>query len=139
MLRTLLFSCSLVPALLPAQHTLTVEVELSKPGAGGMLRLAVCPGAEAFNSEKGCVPGHAKASGATVRVDFPGLAEGDYAVKVFHDVNENGVLDTSWMGLPKEPYGFSNNAMGTFGPPSFDQSKFRVGPGTTVVRLRLRG
>ena len=32
----------------------------------------------------------------------------------------NGELDTNFIGLPKEGFGFSNDAMGRMGPPGFD-------------------
>ena len=82
---------------------------------------------------------HAKAVGPVVRLQFPDLSLGSYAVKVFHDVDDNSILDTNWMGIPKEPYGFSNDAMGTFGPPSFEQASFKVGAGTNAVRIRMKG
>ena len=47
------------------------------------------------------------------------LTPGTYAVSAYHDLNGNGQLDSNLMGLPTEPYGFSNNARGSFGPPSF--------------------
>ena len=53
--------------------------------------------------------------------------------------SDNSILDTNWMGIPKEPYGFSNDAMGTFGPPSFQQASFKVGVGTNAVRIRMKG
>ncbi len=66
-----------------------------------------------------------------------GLAPGEYAAMLFHDKNDNGKLDKRPLGIPKEPYGFSNNARATFGPPSFDQAKFVVdGPRTIEIRLR---
>ena len=51
---------------------------------------------------------------------------GTYAVKLFHDANDNGRLDTNWIGIPKERFGFSNNAMGRFGPPDFDAVRFAL-------------
>lgn len=59
-------------------------------------------------------------------VTFDEVPKGRYAVSVVHDVNENGKLDTNWIGLPKEPFGFSNKSMGTFGPPSFNDTSFNV-------------
>jgi uncharacterized protein (DUF2141 family) len=47
-----------------------------------------------------------------------------YAFTLFHDQNENGKIDMTLIGLPKEGYAFSNNSMGRFGPPSFDNAKF---------------
>lgn len=52
-------------------------------------------------------------------IGFLQLPSGRYAVIVFHDENDNGLLDTDFLGIPTEGYGFSNNAMGVFGPPSF--------------------
>ena len=36
------------------------------------------------------------------------LAPGEYAFCVYHDINSNGELDTNLVGIPKEPFGFSN-------------------------------
>jgi len=47
------------------------------------------------------------------------LPFGNYAFTLFHDVNNNMELDTNFFGIPKEPYGFSNNARAPFGPPGF--------------------
>ncbi|MEP6360832.1 MAG: DUF2141 domain-containing protein, partial [Balneola sp.] len=38
------------------------------------------------------------------------LPFGEYAIAVYHDKNENGKIDTNLLGIPKEDYGFSNNA-----------------------------
>ena len=55
---------------------------------------------------------------------FEKLISGEYAIALFHDQNDNNKLDKSDFGLPKEPYGFSNDAKGMFGPPSFKKAKF---------------
>ena len=56
---------------------------------------------------------------------FTGVAAGSYAVSVFHDENGDGKLETGVFGIPKEPVGVSNNATGTFGPPKFEDAKFK--------------
>ena len=56
-------------------------------------------------------------------IKFENLAMGEYAFVFFHDENGNGKLDTNFLGIPTEGYGFSNNAKGTFGPPSYQKSK----------------
>lgn len=55
---------------------------------------------------------------------FKKLAHRTYAIAVFHDLNSNGKLDKNALGLPLEPYGFSNNARSTFSAPSFSQASF---------------
>jgi uncharacterized protein (DUF2141 family) len=67
---------------------------------------------------------------------IPGMPDGEYAVTVFQDLNDNGELDTSSIGFPREPYGFSNDARGTFGPPKFRKAKFNVN-GNTDIRIKL--
>tara|TARA_B100000524_G_scaffold237545_1_gene126624 strand:+ start:13249 stop:13656 length:408 start_codon:yes stop_codon:yes gene_type:complete len=58
---------------------------------------------------------------------FKKLAHRTYAIAVFHDLNSNGKLDKNALGLPQEPYGFSNNARNTFSAPSFSQASFSHG------------
>ncbi|MCF6777269.1 DUF2141 domain-containing protein [Thiotrichales bacterium 19X7-9] len=50
---------------------------------------------------------------------FKDLPKGTYAIAVVHDVNDNQKLDKNFFGIPKEEYGFSNNAKGHMGPPEF--------------------
>jgi uncharacterized protein (DUF2141 family) len=68
-----------------------------------------------------------KADAKEVKVVFENLKTGDYAVSVIHDENDNGELDTNALGMPKEGFAFGNNAMGMFGPPSFEKAKVSVG------------
>ncbi|MEM6799777.1 MAG: alpha/beta fold hydrolase [Bacteroidota bacterium] len=51
---------------------------------------------------------------------------GEYTLTYFHDENENGKFDRNFMGIPKEGYGFSNNAEGKFGPPPLVKRLFKV-------------
>jgi len=68
-----------------------------------------------------------------VLIQLRNLPEGNLALNVTNDVNGNGRLDMNAMGMPTEPYGFSNNAAGMFGPPAFDKAQFTVKPGTRIV------
>ena len=43
---------------------------------------------------------------------FPEVPNGVYAVKIYQDLNDDQELDTNWIGMPKEPFGFSNDAKG---------------------------
>lgn len=77
------------------------------------------------------------AKGTAVEVKFDHLPDGDYAVSAIHDLNGNGGLDTNAIGMPTEPYGFSNDAAGNFGPPSFEQAKFSVDQAKKSISLRV--
>ena len=72
-----------------------------------------------------------------VQVVFENIPQGSYAVSVMHDENQNDKLDTNMIGIPKEGYGFSNDAVGSFGPPSFEKARFALkGSQTIVVTIR---
>jgi uncharacterized protein (DUF2141 family) len=79
-----------------------------------------------------------KADAAELRIAFKDLEPGDYAVTVHHDVNDNGKMDRNFIGMPSEPYGFSNNAMGSMGPPSFDQAKVKVPAEGRSIQIKLK-
>lgn len=139
MIRTFTFIVgSLFGSMAFAQTTLTVEVQLSKT-QGGTLRAALCPSESAFNSEKGCSFRAMEANGKMVPLTFENVEAGTYAVKIFQDLDGDEKMGTNAIGIPNEPFGFSNNAMGNFGPPSFKQAAFEVGKQPLVIKLKLRG
>ena len=69
----------------------------------------------------------------STQVAFSNLAQGEYALRYFHDKNNNGKLETNLFGMPTEGYGFSNNAKPNFGPVGYDEIKFHVGAGEQVT------
>lgn len=58
------------------------------------------------------------------RCDFEDIPPGTYALSVVHDENMNGKLDMNWLRIPKEGYGFSNDAKALLGAPSFEAASF---------------
>jgi uncharacterized protein (DUF2141 family) len=64
---------------------------------------------------------------------FDGIQKGDYAVTIFQDLNGNGILDKSLLGIPAEPYGFSNDARGRMGPPKFKDAAFSFSGDEKIV------
>jgi len=59
-------------------------------------------------------------------VTFNNVPQGIYAISFIHDENDNGKMDTNFMGIPKEDYGCSNNARGFMGPPKWKDAKFNL-------------
>lgn len=59
-------------------------------------------------------------------VIFEELPYGKYSISCFYDINGNDDLDTSFLGIPNEPLGFSNNASAKFGPPSWKNASFSL-------------
>jgi len=58
--------------------------------------------------------------------EFKNVPAGSYAISAYLDVNENSTLDKGAFGVPKEKYGFSNNARGQLGPPSYQACRFEL-------------
>lgn len=57
---------------------------------------------------------------------FNNVSLGTYAIAVYHDLDKNGILNKNWIGIPKEPYGVSNDAKGRMGPPDYEDASFDV-------------
>jgi uncharacterized protein (DUF2141 family) len=57
-------------------------------------------------------------------IKFENVPYGDYAGAAIHDINKDGKLDKNVLGIPTEGYGFSNDAMDKYGPPTFLQASF---------------
>jgi len=68
---------------------------------------------------------------------FENIPNGIYAVSIFHDINNNGKLDTNFVGIPSEKYAFSNNVKGKFGPPKFNQACIKVKSKDEVIIIDL--
>lgn len=68
---------------------------------------------------------------------FDNLPSGSYAIKAFHDENNNDDFDTNFLGIPEEDYGFSNNARGLFGPPSWDAAKFQLNKMQQIIEINF--
>ncbi len=70
---------------------------------------------------------------------FDDIPPGTYALALFHDENSNYELDQNFIGIPQEGFAFSNNAFGSFGPPSYSDARFDFPEGNNVnMTLTLR-
>lgn len=68
----------------------------------------------------------------TMEITFDNIQDSIIAVSVYQDEDSNGELDTNFLGMPSEPVGVSNNAKGTFGPPSYEDAKFKFTSSQTI-------
>lgn len=107
--------------------------------AKGSLYIGVYDSESSFLQEKKVVfkkvlPVRKKGS---IELKIPDLAPGFYAVSCFHDLNDNGKLDKNLVGIPSEPYGFSNNARPKFRAPKWEEAKFEIKSGENRIAIRL--
>ena len=87
--------------------------------------------------EKAIVQGFEVSSTGILVCKVPQLPFGTYAIAVFHDLNNNGELDTSFIGIPKEPYGFSVKPRSKWRIPRFHEVKFDFKEIDQILQIRI--
>jgi uncharacterized protein (DUF2141 family) len=76
-------------------------------------------------------------TGHEMVVPLEHVPPGRYIVVASHDANSNRVLDRGLFGKPTEAYGFSGDARGFFGPPSFEEGAINFVGGDLRVPIRV--
>lgn len=135
-LAVLVASMSLMAARPVSAAALSLWFPDLKPG--GQVVVALFDTEKTWKAADGAVRSAKAPVGAdpvTVRLDAP---PGRYAVMAYHDLDGDGRLDTLPVGLPTEPYGFSNNARGTFGPPRWSAAAFTLTAAGAAQPITLR-
>lgn len=99
-----------------SQNTLIIEIVGLKNNTGQVLL-------ELSNEKGEKISGHIQSiENKRSVIVIKNLKSGKYSFKYFHDENKNQKLDTNFIGMPKEGFGFANNAKGSFGPPDFEKT-----------------
>ena len=115
-----------------------VAVSVANPPATGAVVALLFDSADAFADLRDPVATRTLAADGTGGATFEGLPPGPYAVLAFHDLNGNGILDVNFLGIPREPLGFSNRYWGK-GAPAFSAAAVDVGEGASVpVAVELK-
>jgi len=141
-MRTTLASMGIVAVLAMAAAaadtgTITVVATGAASERGTVLIQLANSAADYKDDKGGFRSAEIKPAGGRATATFEDVPYGDYAVKVFHDENDNKKLDIGLRG-PKEPYGFSNGARGFMGPPSFAAAKVTLSDPTLRLEIALR-
>ena len=136
----LALSAVLLYLLAVAQHAAAGQLDIvieEIAATEGHLRVQILQSEGAFRGEETAVAQMSTpALEGTVRLSVT-LPPGQYGIRVLHDRNGNGELDTNMLGMPREPYGFSNNATGNFGPPVWRDLLFDVVNDPVLQRIAL--
>ncbi|MFN8396913.1 MAG: DUF2141 domain-containing protein [Bacteroidia bacterium] len=123
----------------PEAQSATISVEITAiPSVEGVVRIALFNKEEGFRDENFALRKELfPVKGNQATWEFRDVVPGKYAVAVYHDADNNGKLDTNFFGIPTDAYGFSNNAMGLFGPPDFEDASFVVAGGVRKISIKL--
>ncbi|MCL6259056.1 DUF2141 domain-containing protein [Aquiflexum sp. TKW24L] len=140
-MKLFLLICIMLGTILQPQNptTLTLNVTNVK-NDNGLIRVLLFKGETGFpdDTEKAFKSASVKIQNGQSTVDFGVIPEGTYAISLFHDSQNTGKLRTNAFGIPRDGYGFSNDAMGIFGPPDFEKASFKVTAGKNNVSIKLR-
>ncbi|MEH2349192.1 MAG: DUF2141 domain-containing protein [Nostoc sp.] len=118
---------------------LTVEIDGLK-NKQGQVCASIFASSEGFPSDrnrtlqKQCI----KINDTPLPITFENLKAGSYAVAVFHDQNNDRILNTNVFGIPKEGFGFSRNPEIRTGAPKFSEAAFLVAGPETNIQIRLK-
>lgn len=130
-----------MPEPLPIQ--LSINQDAQQPGttsASGCIRLRIenlrnqegMIGIALFTTDKGFPSKPEKAYASTglelkegsTCLMLENIPYGNYALSILHDENSNQKMDKTFIGIPKEGFGTSNNPKISYGPPDFEESEF---------------
>lgn len=134
------FFTFLLPGIYPQEKTGTIIIELDKiENQKGSIQISL------YNNEDGFPDDYKKAffyktypiTPELNKITIEDIPYGTYALAILHDENDNFKLDTNFLGIPKEGYGFSNNVKGMFGPPSFNRAKFEMNENESFHLIKL--
>ena len=124
--------------LLAAAHAgeLTVTITDIREAKGTLMVSVVNSDAAWNNQAKPVAAQKVAAAQGQVSLQFKDLPAGTYAVQVMHDENGNNTLDTNFLGIPSEGYGFSNNP-NVMRRANYDEARFELDK-SAAITIRLR-
>lgn len=118
--------------------TLVIRIQDVSP-KGGTLRLGLYD--EARYPDDAAAPvasADVRAETGETVITLNNVPPGTYAIQTFQDINSNDKMDTTWLGIPLEPFGFSRDARPFLSKPDFSDVKFTLvaGDNTQVIHLQ---
>ncbi|BBN80794.1 hypothetical protein PA25_07790 [Pseudoalteromonas sp. A25] len=127
-------------AILNVGHVAAKDLTVTVSGINeikGAVNVAVYNSAQSLKRYQAWRTMTIPATARSVSVVLPDVPDGEYGFMVYHDVDSNGKLGRNFIGIPNEPYGFSNDPR-LMGPPNFEQLAIKVTQNRTNVALTLR-
>jgi uncharacterized protein (DUF2141 family) len=138
MFRSIAIATALFAAATAAQAgTATLNVECSHLEPKGAVLAALYSNADDYAANTNARYGRVNVTGAQATITFSDLPEGEYAIKMFHDVNGDGKMNSNPFGMPTEPFAFSNNAVGNMGPAKWEDAHFTVAAPATTQTIKF--
>lgn len=120
--------------------TATLLVEIETPQTNGRLAVAIYRDEESYRRSENPVRALTlQRTGAVTSAFVSNMQPGRYVIAAFQDTNGDGKLSKNRIGIPNEPFGFSNGARARFGMPPFETAAFDLTTAGSTQRIVLRG
>lgn len=107
-----------------------LEIRLQREHVGGSLQVLLFDNADDFEDFTSPVKIKRFPADGRMVLEVEDVPAGEYALLVFHDENDNRQLDVNFIGIPREPVGFSNEYRPR-GAPTFRNARFAFAPSET--------
>lgn len=120
----------------PGTTQLTVEATDVRSGAGEV-QFTVYPDDRRRFLAKGGKLARIRVPARPTTVACLWLPPGNYAIAQYHDENADHSFNRT-LFIPKEGFGFSNDAPTTFGLPSLSAVRFALPPAGRTMRMKMR-
>lgn len=118
-------------------ESLTILVETKS--TEGQIRAAIYTNQESFDNGLAIAEIVRATSEGITELKFNNLGIGQYGLALFQDLNANEMLDRNLIGIPTEPYGFSQNPTILFSAPKFDEFQFEFNGKAKILNITLNG
>lgn len=135
----LMIAMLMTSVVLPQNGSISVQVDNVLVEWMGTLKVGVYDQTNFPTEGKALFTIDMPVRGIDASIEFKDIPQGTYGIAVFQDINNDGALNRDMYRRPEEPYGFSQNKFGRFGPPKFKTVSFEVTEGdTTEMVIRLK-
>lgn len=133
-LSTLFLSMIIVSAITTSAKAQNIKVKVQNIRQfQGVISVALCNNADDFMTETYKEIKAKVTPSGDINVEFAKVPKGTYAIRVYQDSDNSGDLTTNIIGIPEEPFGFSNNPRLKIGPPAFSEASFDVKADVNLV------
>jgi uncharacterized protein (DUF2141 family) len=140
MKKIFMLAVSLLMAISVRSQSINIVVSLTNVSSNnGTVKVYFFTDADAFPTKlSGAVKVvSVKAAKGSIQIPVEGLASGNYAIAIHHDENNDGKINTNFIGIPKEPMGVSNGAVGKMGPPKFKDAVMNLRKNGEVINIKM--
>jgi uncharacterized protein (DUF2141 family) len=134
----ILFATLFFSAIAVEQEPLLVTVTNIKEVVGNV-RIGIYKSVNDFPDEKDTYKNkiYKISKTGTITLEINDLPYGNYAIALYQDKNKNGTMDKNFVGVPKEPFAFTNNIKPRFSAPSFEDCEITYSEDNHKITVNL--